>query len=236
MDRLFHQIVEPANLPFTILLAVVLLYWLTVIVGALDVDVLNFDVTADTGANVDVDVHHEVDAPHDADFHADGFSWFGFLSFVNLGRVPTMIVISFFVFSLWLLSMLYNHYLGWLGAWLPLALLLPNILASLVVTKALTQPLVPVFKGFYEDQTATEIVGLHGTMLIGWEAGRFGVAKLRAGNKVLEVNVRSLDGTPLPKNTPVVVVQSSEHHHDVQHNVYLVHALDEHGGIHPANS
>lgn len=78
--------VQKSQLPYTILLAFLLLYWLLVMAGA-----FNFEVFG-------VDVDSDLDSP-------DGpFQWF--LALFNIGELPVMIVISFIVLGLWVTAMI----------------------------------------------------------------------------------------------------------------------------------
>ena len=60
---------DMVNLPFTVLLLVVMLYWGCVIAGAMDLDFFDIDADAevDMDADVDVDVDADLDVDHDAD-------------------------------------------------------------------------------------------------------------------------------------------------------------------------
>ena len=55
MGELFELSVSGANLPFTIMLGLVILYWVGVILGALDIELFDFDLDLDGDADIDVD-------------------------------------------------------------------------------------------------------------------------------------------------------------------------------------
>ncbi|RMG67737.1 MAG: hypothetical protein D6722_12680, partial [Bacteroidetes bacterium] len=104
MTELYELSISPPNLPYTILLGLMVVYWLTVIIGAIDLDFLDFDVDVDTDVDVDAEVDTEVEVDGEAD-GAGGVSGAGWFlttaSFFNLGSVPFMIFMSFLCLSLW---------------------------------------------------------------------------------------------------------------------------------------
>ena len=56
MKELFNAAISSPNIIPTALLGLVLLYWLTVVIGALDFDALDFDVDTDIDTEVDAGV------------------------------------------------------------------------------------------------------------------------------------------------------------------------------------
>ena len=61
MKEIIEFSFEGMNYPFTILLVLILLYWVTVIVGLLDMDFLDVDLEADVELSADVDTSIEAD-------------------------------------------------------------------------------------------------------------------------------------------------------------------------------
>ncbi|MEL6717272.1 MAG: hypothetical protein AAFP82_01000 [Bacteroidota bacterium] len=133
MNELLHFAFEPYNIVYTILLMVVLLYWLSVFIGALDIGAVDFDI--------------DLDADVDADADVDGGGWFmAALQFFNFGLLPFMVVFSFLVLFMWMFSILGNYYLSNGTIWFPLILFLPALFFSLLLTKVITFPMVGFFK------------------------------------------------------------------------------------------
>ena len=138
MQELLHAATSPVNIIFTSLLVVVLIYWLSVIVGALHIDSFDFDFDHDV--DVDLEIDHDIDVDHDVD--VDGgheVGWFaGALHFFNFGRVPFMVIMTFLVLSMWSISILGNYYIGG-NSWSFAAILFfPNLAISLLITKIIT--------------------------------------------------------------------------------------------------
>ncbi|HEX8658418.1 MAG TPA: hypothetical protein VF690_12820, partial [Hymenobacter sp.] len=103
MTELLQAAIAPPNLVATGLLVFVLLYWLTVIVGLLDMK--SVDLSIDDHGHFHYDGH----VPHDG----ISTSWLnGALAFFNLGRIPLMVFLSFVFLPLWVGSILANYFTG----------------------------------------------------------------------------------------------------------------------------
>ena len=87
MDHLLAALVAFPTVLFTPLLVVAVLYWLLVILGALDMDLIHLG-DADAGG-------------HDA--HA-GHNGFAILEFLRVGQVPITVIASVFVVIAWIVS------------------------------------------------------------------------------------------------------------------------------------
>jgi hypothetical protein len=90
MDDFVHALSSWGVLPFSILLIAAFLYWLLVMLGALDLDMLNFG-------------HEHDSAASDHDHHPGFFS--GLLEFLSIGKVPLTIIVSMLVVFGWLVAM-----------------------------------------------------------------------------------------------------------------------------------
>lgn len=147
-------------LPATILLMLVMGYWVLVIVGMVDLDALDLDLDLD----LDVDA--------DADFGGALESALSFgmlpLRWLNLGRVPLMLWISVFALAFWLTSVLWDTPAGRENGWNMAAVIIRNGAIALLACKLLTQPLRGVFN------TGTNVVG--GEDLLGLEC--FGTTRI----------------------------------------------------------
>jgi hypothetical protein len=162
MHEVFAESITWANLPFTVLLGTVVLYWIMVALGALDMNLFgevdadlhadaHFDAHADGGVDLDgdgdLDGHPLVpgDPPHLTGDKAGGISkeltggessfLVQALSFLNVGKVPVMFVASVLVLCLWLGSMISNHYLTGGSVALAAAFIVPNLIVSVILTR-----------------------------------------------------------------------------------------------------
>ncbi len=90
---------SPAMLPFTILLILVILYWIFTMIGAVGVDFLSFDFMDETA-----------DGAAEGMMEGGGGILQGLLSFLNVGAVPVTVVGSLTILQMWFLAFLYFAY------------------------------------------------------------------------------------------------------------------------------
>ena len=131
MIKLLLEAIRWVNLPYTILLGAVGAYWVTVILGLLDIEVFDIDL------DMDVDAEMEIGT---------------IFSVLNVGTVPFSIWLSIFILQMWLYSLVTNMLLDTIVPSLSDALrfLLCAIVfipISAVITKLLTAPLKSAFEG-----------------------------------------------------------------------------------------
>jgi hypothetical protein len=212
MHEIFWESVNYVNLPFTVLLAVVMFYWLLVALGALDTD-FGSDADGDFGAHAHLDSHDG-----QAHGHSDA-GWFsGAFHFINLGDVPLMVVLSVLALCLWTGSLIANYYFTDHQALLALAFLVPNLIVSLVVTRYLTLPLRPVFRMLRRDEDDhVPVIGQPCRITTSTANEKFGQAQIETNGAPLLIDVRTIDDTALPRGATAVVVRE-----DKERGIYFV--------------
>ncbi|WP_139920956.1 OB-fold-containig protein [Hymenobacter sp. DG01] len=215
MTDLFHAALLPPNLLPTALLVFVLLYWLTVLAGMLDMKTLDLDTT------------HVFDAGHHGPptTETGGVVWLNHvLAFFNLGRVPLMMLVSLVVLPLWVGSILTNYYLGNTSFGVGLVLLVPLLPASLLLAKLLTAPLVHLFASLEKNHDAgLRPVGRVCTVLLPTSRERLGQARVpvRQGAPLV-LNVRLASPAPeLQKGDSALIID-----YDEQGRCYLIEAYE----------
>ncbi|MBD2766302.1 hypothetical protein IC235_00155 [Hymenobacter sp. BT664] len=208
MTELLQAAIAPPNLVATGLLVFVLLYWLTVIAGLLDMKTV--DLSIDDHGHF----HYNGHVPHDG----MGTGWLnGALAFFNLGRIPLMVFLSFVFLPLWVGSILVNYYTGNTSLLLGLAFLLPLFLGSLFVARFLTLPFVKLFTAMEKDHDAGAVViGKVCTVLLPATAEHLGQASVRINGAPLMLNVRSTNA-PLAKGETALVID-----YDATRRCYLI--------------
>lgn len=185
MNELLHEALAPVNVLFTGLLLLVLFYWLTVIIGVLDIS--SVDVDFDLDADLDLDV----DADVDTDVDAGGHGWFAStLHFFNFGKLPFMVIMTFLTLCLWSLSILSNYYLGQGSVMHALMMFIPILFVSLVVTKVLTAPLIPVFEKLDQGVAPVDYIGMTCTVLLPATASKIGQAEVMVDESPLLISVK----------------------------------------------
>ena len=195
MIEIFHESIRWGNLPYTLLLGLVLIYWLLVILGALDIDLGDFDFFGDVDTDLDTTIPTET-------------GWLaGVLQFLNLGQVPTMIVVSFMTISLWAGSIILNHYWNIPSTWILMALSIPNLLIAGVITHFCARPFRRLFKELNrEGEETLPITGRYGKVITSEVNNHFGQVEIETEGAPLVISARAPEGKIYPKGESVVVV------------------------------
>ncbi len=229
MRELWHASLQFPVVVFTIALGIILLYWVSVLVGALDIDLLG-------SGHVDVDVDmsgaakglgelvqgHAGDAGGDAasggDADVDGSSGGGLWQGLGLGQVPLTISVSVIVLLGWVGTLLVMNYalpatgFGWLRA-----ILLPlMIIVALPLTALLIRPLAPIFR-VNEGKFNNDYVGHVCTITTGRVDETFGYAEIVDGGSVLQIPVRCDQPGKLARGDRALIIEF-----DAAHRTYVV--------------
>jgi hypothetical protein len=219
MIELLHFAFAPVNIPFTLLLIMVLLYWASVIVGVLDLGSL--DIETDLHSDLHHDVHVDKGVHVEVDTHV---GWFGLmLAYFNVGAVPFMIVLSFVALFLWIGAILGNHYLGGGNAWMGLALFLPNLLVSLYLAKWVTNPLKWVFREQKNEVESNHgLVGRTCTVVLPVHDSKIGQAEvaIQRGAPLL-LTVKTTLGNRLTRGEKGLIIDYDKNAH-----TYLIEPYD----------
>lgn len=231
MGMFLSACVAGVNLPYTILLAITLLYWISVIMGVLDLDLFGGggEAATDVGGDLDlgggdvdagaeVDAGGDIDAGGDADVGAEA----GFLGaipkFLSLGGVPITVFFSFFSLSAWAISMTANHVLGNSSLLVALAMAIPIILVSLVVARVASAPFGALFRVLGKDHEQSEkVVGKICTITTSRADSGFGQAEVETTGAPLLLNVRTVEGVTLRKGEQALIIR-----YDPDKHLYIV--------------
>ncbi len=198
MTEFLQECFLTANLPATVLLLLVLGYWLMVIVGVLGMDAFDLDL--------DLDGEFDVDGGLDGDVHGGPFS--AFLEFMYLGDVPVVIVGSFFVVFMWIVTMVSNHYLNSDYSFLVMLMwIVPNIIISLLATKFAISPFSKMFQNYDNlDDTRENMIGQLGMVKTSHVTDKFGQLEITQDGPPLVINARTHPGTKLCKGDAARIV------------------------------
>ena len=224
----------PANFFYTLLLILLVLYWTGVILGALDLGLgtpdvdFDLDADADIGADagtgavaIDLDLDPGAALDHDLDAH-QAPPWLAFLRFFNIGEVPLMIYLSFFIPCAWLLSLAATEALGWAGSWLAgLALLAPVFFFSAFAAKFATWPFRKLFRSMNREiglVNREPILGREAVVLSLEVDDSHGQAEIRGRGAPILLNVRAAPGRRFARNDKVRLTALL----DDERDVYLI--------------
>jgi len=213
MTELLETAIEGANLGPTVLLGLMVLYWVAVVIGVLGLDLFDFDldIDADVGDVGDVSADFDVDA--DADVEVGPGSASSILSIgavvlksVNIGRVPLMLWLSTFALSLWVIMMIWDKPETHESVGRELVILLRNAALAVIGAKLMTQPI----RGQFEDieaPRAKDYVGHACVVMTSEITDRSGQIRCETGAAPLLLNARKREESePLKKGDTAVIV------------------------------
>jgi hypothetical protein len=203
MIELISVAFAPENAVFTVLLLLTGLYWITVILGVLDVNLFDIDL-ADSGPEIGMDA--DVDADVGGVETGIGRS---ILHFFYIGEVPTMILVSILVLSLWSFSILGNYYLNPRGSFLVAApIFVGDLVASVFVMKLFALPLKRLYVMLNKDYNApSDIMGRICRVVTTQVArDKMGQAEIATKGAPILLNVLSQDEHVFQKGEEAVIV------------------------------
>lgn len=210
------------TVPVTVLFGAVVVYWIIVCFGALDMSSLDFNWDVDAEVDLDVDGPVDIDIETAPEISGTGLGM-AVLRFLNFGKVPVMIIVTAMVFALWPLTLIANDLLNKPGTVLiAIPLLLGNFILSALIAKLVTTPLKPVFESMNRNyDTHLPIIGSEGavrSLTVTAEGGQLEVD--REGASVL-VSVKISEGQePLKRGDRALIVEAAD-----KPETYIVRAL-----------
>jgi hypothetical protein len=197
------------NLPATLFLLLILLYWATVILGVMDLSTLDLELP---------------DADMDAgDAGGEGLQMEGMLEYFNIRYVPASIVISLFGLSLWVVSMVANDLLnpGRFGL-IGLGIFAVNLVVSSHIAKFASAPLVPLFKGMREQSSASrDLIGSRVVVTSSRVDSSFGQAEIRGDGPPITLSVRTEGNEELIRGAEAVIL-----HQETETDHYIITTLE----------
>lgn len=198
MQELFNLAIHPVNMTYSFLLALVILYWLSIIFGALDIGAFDVDVDVDTDL--------------DADLNIGG--WLASaMHFLHLDRLPFMLIMSFVIVSAWSMSILSNHYWGNYSGTFALAMTGPILFTSFIVAKVFSYPFIPLFAAVNQAVEPVEYIGQECRIKLPPVDDKFGTASVDHSGDQLLINIKTLNPNQHLKagQSALVISQTDDH-------------------------
>jgi hypothetical protein len=204
MKTLLIESVRWVNLPYTALIGAMGMYWITVILGLLDIEIFDFEIDVDVDAEFGVGSVFEV---------------------LNVGSVPFSIWLTIFAFQMWLYSLIYNllldeitrSNLSGLLRFVTCAIICIPIAA--VVTKLATNPLNKIFE--VKTVRKNEFVNQECIVTSSQVDEEFGTGEIRIGGvpQLIDIRARPTDGT-LKRDDKALIYE-----YDKERDVFYVTAM-----------
>lgn len=214
VKELWDQAVLYYNLPLTILLALMVGFWILTLLGA----------ATSHSLDVDLDAHADLDA--DADIDGDpniGDIPAAMLRVVNAGYIPLTIVLSILILAMWLISITLNYYFN-PGHTVALAVgfFFSAFILGVIFTKLITQPLVPFMRRLKEAENTAPVIGEVGVVRSIEMDSTYGQVEVQRPNGAPALlNARlSISAEPVFRGTEVAIVSMDE-----KTGIYLASAL-----------
>lgn len=224
MDQLLNIALAFPIVLLTILVGVAMVYWIFVILGALDIDLVA-DADAD-GFDVGDAAGDGADAGHgdgDGGDHGEHGGSAGILAALGLRKVPLTISISLIVLIAWiicLIAMLALPGFDALPRWLVgLAVLIGSLIVSVPMAAVCARPLAPLFV-VHQPKKRKDYVGSVCAITTGEVTATFGQARIEEGGYVLDVPVRCDTGHAFSRHDKALIID-----YDPSRDAYVVEPM-----------
>jgi len=206
---------SPINIFFTVLVILIMLYWITVILGVLDVELFDFDLP-DDGLNIGADADGDVDVD-------SGGILRSVLEFFYIGEVPVMLILSIMFLCMWIISMLGNYYLNPARSFLiAIPIYAGGAAVSIFVSRIFGEPLKKMYALFNNDSNAPrQVAGRICTVVTTSVGKNMGQAEVSTKGAPILLNVVSDSDHIFHKGDEAVIVGMNE-----EQGVYRIAPVD----------
>ncbi|WP_298952040.1 OB-fold-containig protein [uncultured Nonlabens sp.] len=226
MENYFNILFSEVNITLTVLLIILILYWLATMISGIDFDLdIDVDVDVDIDADIDLDTgieggnmdfqdvaNAEVDRQHVVNKRTRKLKWWQiFLIYFNFVGLPFMFTFTFWIFIWWMSSVLttiitssYDNSFGYV-------IVLAAFVPALILTKVITTPFKSFFKNLNKDgDKAVDFLGREALLLSSISGDKLGNAEVMADGNVMSIYVKSLDGSELRFRESVLIIKQSD--------------------------
>ncbi len=240
MEALLDIAFSPVNITLTLLMILLIVYWLITMISGIDFDL-------DVDIDIDVDVDSDIDI--DSDTHIEGGNldfediantevnkedvvgkkrkplkwWQILLIYFNFVGLPFMFTFTCWIFIWWLLTTITTALTATYDVSFGYILFLAGILPSLLLTKAFTTPFKSFFKNLNKDgDQPVDLIGRKGTLLSTISENKMGSAEVIAESNPYSIYVKSLNGEQINFRQTILIIKQSE-----DKNYYYAKAYNE---------
>lgn len=215
MNELINIAFSPVNALLSILLILMMLYWLLTIFTGIDLDFfdVDFEIDVDADFDMDADVDSKIDVDLNKDTPIEGSESFfiQFLKYFGFDELPFMFLLSVIVFVMWFLSINTTHYLNITSNLIGFLLLIPIFFVSLFIAKFITKPLVKFYKMINpEGEKEIDFLGRTGKITSVVKDDKLGQIEILVKGDPIKIYAKSLNGELINLGEQVEVVNESK--------------------------
>ncbi len=238
MKELIDIAFSPVNIVLTLLMILLILYWVFTMISGIDFDLdVDVDIDVDTDMDIDTDTNIEggnLDFEDIANTEVNKEDvvgkrrkplkwWQIILIYFNFVGLPFMFTFTCWIFIWWLCTTItttitstYDHNLGYL-------VFLAAMIPSLILTKIFTTPFKSFFKNLNKDgDEPIDLIGRKGTLQSTISGNKMGSAEVVAESNPLSIYVKSLNGEQINYHEKILIIKQSE-----DKNYYLVQSYND---------
>jgi hypothetical protein len=225
LNNLIDIIFSPVNITLTILMLILVLYWLVTMVSGVDFD-LDFDVDVDIDVDIDADFDTNIEGGN-VDFQDISSTevnkedivrnrrkplkwWQVVLVYFNFVGLPFMFTFTCWIFIWWILTTMittatlsYENTFGFI-------IMLLGFFPALILTKIFTTPFKGFFKNLNKDgDLPIDVIGRRGVCLSTIKENKMGSAEIVVENTSLSIYIKSLNGEQINFREPILIIKQS---------------------------
>lgn len=201
LNLLFYPL---SNGIMTVLTGMSLLYWVFMFFSGDGIDAgTDFHI----GDVTDIDTAHDIET--DGEVHGAPSVWSQILDYINIGKIPLMVVVTLFKFISWLLTIFSSLFLG-IANWgiKSVFILIPVFIITYFIMHYLTKPLVKMYKNLgYNGEEAHDFLGRTGLLKSTIENDKIGILEVIINKDVIRLNVKSQNGKRIDFGSEVMIVK-----------------------------
>lgn len=226
MDNFINLIFSEVNIILSVLLILLIIYWILTSVSGIDFDYdMDIDIDLDVDVDADFDINTvdsgsmdfedvssaEVDRSHVVNKRRKPFKWWQvFLIYFNFVGLPFMFTFTVWVFLWWLCTLVTTSITGSYATSFGYILMLSCMIPALFLTKIFTTPFKSFFKNLNKDgDKATDFLGRDAVLLSTISGDKMGNAEVLADGNPMSIYVKSLDGSEISFRESVLIIKQS---------------------------
>lgn len=225
MSEFFDTAFSSINLPLTVLLIILIIYWLVTMISGIDLD-LDFDVEVDTDVDFDIDSDASIEGGNldiedvsNTEITKDDVVgnrqqplkwWQVFLIYFNFVGLPFMFTFTSFIFIWWIIMMLATTLTFSSENVIGFILFFAAIIPALFLTKIFTTPFKSFFKKLNKDgDEPVDFLGRKGICLSTVSGDKMGRAEVVVEGNPMNIYIKSLNGETINYQQSILIIKES---------------------------